>query len=364
MKVCIRKTALVVRLLPVIATLVLLPCTNTHALTIQHVSHTPTHLSFEKNKSVNVRFALDETAQVDLKIYDDRDVLIRTVNGGSLKKGDASIKWDGKDDRGKRVPPEAYHYTLEASASGKSVVYDVTDLLSKNASTVRNLKWDKDKGEISYILGKASRLTLRVGIDEGGPLLANVINWLPRARGKHVEKWKGHDASTNFDFRKVKKAKVIANAYTFASNTIIVGKSTKASEYIKIANPVMRDRQRVSKKMFNQAGKLALDRIDYEVAIDLPTAKKTKDGVPIYKGVIPVKISVPKGDLDRLYRDRFEPILYVDGQYISELETGFFPVTWHLDTSEFKTGNHFITVNLRGYDGQYGATSLNFYVEN
>jgi hypothetical protein len=352
------------RIMPVVTALAILPCTYSHALTIQHVSHTPTHLSFDKHKIVNVRFALDEDAQVSLKIYDDRDVLIRTVNGGSLKKGDASISWDGKDDKGKRVPTEAYHYTVEASTGGKSVIHDVTDLLSKNASTVRNLEWDKNKGEVRYILGKASRVTIRIGIDEGGPLLANVINWLPRQRGKHIEKWKGVDASNDFDIRKIEKARVVVNAYTFASNTIIVGKSLKASKYIKIANPVMRDRKRVSKKMFNNAGKLALDRIDYDVTIDLPTSKTTKKGVPVYKGVIPVKISVPKDDLDRLYRDRFEPILYVDGQYVSELETGFFPVTWHLDTSTFKTGNHFITVNLRGYDGQYGATSLNFYVEN
>lgn len=347
-------------------TLLLLGHSMASALSIQHVTHSPKNIAENSEVGVVVRFYLDHAASVMLKIYDDRGYLVRTVaSEGVFKEGDNSINWDGRDNRGNPVPAEAYHYTLQAEQSNETVTYDVTDLLSSNKNTIRNVEWDREKGEISYLLVADSRINIRAGIANGGPLLTTIINWLPRKRGKHVEKWNGYGKGNKFNISKIPKASIFTEAYTFSKNTIIVGEPVSSAQYVDASELTdIRKKGKSDKVMFDNARKNVGDRSDYNIAIQLPESKLKKHGFPVYKGKVAVKLAVPKDDLQRMSRDRFEPILFVDGQYVSEIETGFFPITWHLDTTVLKPGEHYITVNVRGYDGQYGSVSQRIYVEN
>ena len=337
------------------------------ALTIQHVSHSPTYIPIPNSESeVVIRFYLDEDATVRLKIYDDRNYLIREINSvAALSKGDNSLLWNLRDYSGKPAPKEAYHYTLEAASKDKTVLYDITDLSTSNKSTLFSPKWDKEKGEVSYKLSKASRVNIRIGVDDGGPLLATLYNWLPRERGMHVEKWDGYDAEHQFKISQLTKAQLYIQSYALTPNTILVGKNIQNFNYIDLPN-VKETRSRALSKsnMFDSTRKLAQDRRDYQLLIELPDTDSSKKGIPIYSGTINVKINAPKKDIERLLRDRFEPILFIDGELEAELESGFFPITWKLDTTKFKQGNHFITVNVRGYDGQYGTVTKNIYIED
>lgn len=342
-------------------------CFKCYALSIQHVSHSPLHLpDLTSEMLVKIRFFLDQPASVSLKIYDDRNVLIRTVNSGAvLEKGDQILSWDVRDEVGKQVPAEAYHYTLVASAGSERVTYDITDLLSSNSGTLYNPVWDREKGTISYLLSKASRVSIRIGIDDGGPLLATVINWLPRKRGQHIEKWDGYAPDQTFNISKLPKAKLHIETFALTENTILIGNNIKKSEYVDASsNKVVRDNHQAKVSMFNHASKIAGDRRDYNLSIVLPDGSIQKNGLAVYSGIIPIRIVAPKEDVHRMLRDRFEPILFVDGEFVSELETGFFPITWKLDTKLLSTGKHYITVNLRGYDGQYGTVSKNIYIDN
>lgn len=344
----------------------LLSHTYVYALSIQHVSHSPKNASQANKAGVTVRFNLDSPASVALKIYDDRDYLIRTIkSSGQLEAGDNTLYWNIKDAFGEYVPDEAYHYTIEAKGSGETVLYDVTDLLSNNKNSIRNLKWDRDKGEISYLLSDDSRINIRAGIADGGPLLTTVMNWLPRKRGLHIEKWNGYGKNGKFNISKIPRAEIFTDAYAFSSNSILVGEKVTAAKYVDKADSTdARKKKSKSNVMLDQANKKAKDRADYTLVIELPDTKIYKKNIPVYKGKVPVKLTVSKEDLIRMSRDRFEPILFVDGQYVSEIETGFFPITWQLDTSALTTGEHFITINVRGYDGQYGSTSKSIYIEN
>ena len=339
---------------------------NAYALSIQHVSHNPINIFNENDKGVNVRFNLDQAATVSLKIYDDREYLIRTIiSDATLQVGDNVLHWDTRDASGKHVPSEAYHYTLVATNSEQSTTYDVTDLFTSNKNTMRDVIWDRKTGIVSYMLMQASRINIRAGISGGGPLLTTVINWLPRKRGQQIEKWHGYDSEKKFNIAKIPKAKIFTEAYSFPANTIIVDLENIEPGYIdekKLTETRTPSTKKV-KTLFDQASKIAQNRMDYGLIIDLPKTDKRKDGIPIYNENIPVKISVPKNDLQRMSRDRYEPILFLDGEYVSEIESGFLPLTWQLDVSGLTVGKHFITVNVRGYDGQYGATSKSIYIE-
>ena len=345
-------------------TLALTVSANSYALSIKHVSHAPVKSIYEAGEEITVRFNLDEAAKVDLKIYDDREYLIRTITADAvLESGDHALQWDGRGETGKVVPYEAYHYTLDADNGSEKVIYDVTDLTGNEKGVLRNLNWDRKGNMISYTLTRPSRVNFRVGISDGGPLLRTVINWQVRTQGEHIEYWSGYDESKQFNIASLENAKLYSEAYSLSKNTIIIGEEIKSSQYLEIKNPELRVRKRSDKFRDNKA-RVAGERLDYPVAIKLPEAEKHDSGVPVYSGKVAVKINISKVELARLHKNRFEPILFVDGLYVSELETGFFPVTWQLDTGKYKTGKHYITINVRGYNGQYGASTQEIFIDN
>jgi len=92
--------------------------------------------------------------------------------------------------------------------------------------------------------------------------------------------------------------------------------------------------------------------------------KKSKTGAAIVNGIVPVRFSLKnKGD-QRIINDRYEPILFIDGKYFVENEVGFFPMTWNLDTTILTPGEHYLTINLRGYNGHLGTASAKIFVKH
>ena len=43
---------------------------------------------------------------------------------------------------------------------------------------------------------------------------------------------------------------------------------------------------------------------------------------------------------------------------VFENETGFLPMTWNWDTSNASPGIHYLTANLRGYEGNFGMATV------
>lgn len=331
------------------------------AVTVTNVSHSPSYVSSSDSK-IQIRYKLSEPAMVTLNIYDDRDILIKSVAHPKTDKKENVMIWDMMDNSGKRVPPEAYHYSLHVRASGKVVVYDTTDITGGKHVALTNLNWDRATKKVSYTINKPARVSLRVGIDNSGPLLASVLNWLPRKSGNHIESWDGFDEHNELDINTMKNTMLHARAYSLSSNTIIIGPEIMAPTFIQNLEWGEKKRNRTvnNNQMFDYMAKTAEDRSDYTVSLGLPDAS----GAGVHSGVIPVKISLDVKNRIRVLEDRFEPMLFVDGKYVAELETGFFPLTWKLDTTDFINGEHFLTVNLRGYDGQFGVASRKIVIRN
>lgn len=169
---------------------------SAHALTIQHVNHYPKQINPNKNETVAIKYSLDESAQVVLNIYDDRDLLIKHIKSkGQLKKGDHVFVWNGYDQVNRPVPSEAYRYTLIASNVGGSVEHDLSDLTGGQVVKVHQLKWDTKTKKIQYRVLKPSRVNVRVGLKNNGPLMATITDWVGRGHGLHEVSWDGFDNS-------------------------------------------------------------------------------------------------------------------------------------------------------------------------
>lgn len=339
------------------------------ALTISNVQHKPKLFNPAKQKSVMIRYRLSDPAKVTLNIYDGANKLVRSIESGKeLKQGDHRFRWDGKDQAKRPVPPEAYHYTLVAKTkNGQATEHDLSDLTGGDNLDVSDIKWDAKTKKIRYRLSKPGRVNIRVGLKNNGPLMRSVINWVPRSAGVHAQPWNGMDTSGEINLTKHPLLALGVHAFSLSDNTIIVGPAPNKISLVAGATWEMSQRKIKKipkKKMYTHSQQPIEARRDFRVSLRLPDGLKKKKGLPLITKTVPVRLQVDEQDRKRLLNQRFEPVFFVDGQFAFENEVGFLPMTWRWDPVGTNKGVHYLTVNIRGYEGNFGMASIKVYVDN
>ncbi len=71
-----------------------------------------------------------------------------------------------------------------------------------------------------------------------------------------------------------------------------------------------------------------------------------------------LRVDVSEQDRLRISEERFEVMFFVDSIFIFEEEAGFFPYNWTWNPQIRSEGLHTITVNVIGYEGHIGSSSL------
>jgi len=66
------------------------------------------------NPSTTIRYELASRTHVDLRVFDVRGALVRTMVDGVKGAGAYSLEWNGRDDRGTAVSSGVYFYRLTA----------------------------------------------------------------------------------------------------------------------------------------------------------------------------------------------------------------------------------------------------------
>lgn len=340
-----------------------------YGLEIRHVQHDRNRLQTPGSEKINVRFEISEPAAVTMNIYDGRDLLVRNFDSGKqLADGEHTLNWDGKDNVGRPVPPGAYHYTLVATDQDqKKVEYDLTDLTGGEDLEVKNVNWDSKQKTLSYLLQKPARVNIRIGLQNDGPLLRTLLEWVPRGAGTHQEKWDGMDASGVIDLSKHPKRDIVVLAFSLSDNTILVGAPQSRDQLVADMswNAVEREHKQVPPRRMKTISQQPLEtRSDYSIHLALPDGlEKTKDGLPVVSGRVPVRLDIADKDRKRALERRFEAGFYVDGIMVFENETGFLPMTWYWNTAGMNPGTHYLTTNVRGYEGNFGMQTVKLYVK-
>jgi len=352
---------------PVLLLMVLMFSAQSWGLEIASVYHEPKTFEPQKQQKVEIHFTLSTKAQVTVNIFDDRDYLVKKIPT-SRAQGAQIVHWDGKDMAGHIVPAEAYRYTIEAKgASGEKAEYDTSDITGGITLKAKNIAWDKNKKVVSYQLPEPARAIIRIGIQNRGPLMKSLLEWSPRSAGFQEEAWDGMDASGVINLSTHPKLEISVDAYNLSDNSIIVGSTTSRTQYItnmswgKTKRKVKHKRK---KKMFAHVQQSAETRNDLDVKLVLAGEyKKNKTDLAIVSGIVPIRLEVSGKDQGRLLERGFEPIFFIDGIYMQENEMGFLPVTWQWDTRKVTEGEHFITGNIRSYEGNFGTATLKVYVK-
>ena len=339
---------------------------NKSTLVISQVRLDRERFDPEKGEMVEVRFTLNEPAKVTLSIFDGRDRLV-SATVQDLAAGDRVLKWNGQDATDKPVPAEAYSYTLSATNAKGQAQHDLTDLTGGAPLAAKDVRWDPTEGRIHYYLDKPGRVNLRLGL-EGGPHLRTVIDWVPRSAGANAETWDGIDASGVLNLNGSPAIVPSVKAYALPDNTIFVGGNPDRIRFASEAETnLQRERTapQPTKQMFNHTQQPLETRGDLSAQLSLAgKARQDNDGRWVVSGKIPLRADVADAQRQMAIERRFEAVFYVDGVFSHENEVGYLPLTWTWDSSQVNNGEHFLTVNIRGYEGNFGAASIKVVVEN
>lgn len=331
---------------------------------ISSARHEPAAFDPAQGEAVRVGFALEGSARVALDVYDVRELRIRTVESQHpLESGFNRLIWDGRDEKGRLVPPDAYHYMLRIlDGESEGTELDLSDVTGGEGLLATNVRWDPETGTVRYAVSKPARVNIRIGIGHAGPHLRTLIDWVPRATGEHAEPWNGLDESGVINLTSHPKLHFSVQAFSLSQNSIIVLPAAARTQVIEDVSWEEKHRTVVrpgDRRMGDFASQGFYERRDVAIALSLAEElPRSDDGVPIVSGRVAVRVLVDPGDRERLEAERFEIAFFVDGLYRFENEVAYLPMTWTWDASGANPGDHYITGNLRGFEGHYGTATL------
>lgn len=329
---------------------------------ISHVRHDTQSFEPARGEVVRIRFRLSEQAPVALEIYDGRDLRIREIALGVLPAGDHEASWDGRDAMGQLVPAEAYTYAIVAAARHDSATWDLARQTGGEPTEVSDVRWDAEAGRVRYGLSEPARVRIRIGLANDGPLLRTLLDWVPRTSGEHAEAWDGKDAAGVLELKAHPQLELVAEAFALPRNALLV---TPLPARVRLIEGLPADTPRRAPadarkpRMFDFASQPIETRRDFEVVLEpIGNVRRTPKGDPVVEGEIALRLHAGKADLAAILSERCEAVFYVDGQYVFEREIGFLPMTWTWTPTATSPGPHYITANVRGYDGHFGMTTL------
>ena len=129
---------------------------NTMATTLigKEVTASGNQIAHDSDGSDTLRFNLsDNAASTEIKIYDDKGTLVRTISGESLDKGMNSVIWDGKDDTGSNVAAGNYTFAITAKdANGNDVTAE-----TRRVGIVESVRYEDGQG---YLIVDGQKISM------------------------------------------------------------------------------------------------------------------------------------------------------------------------------------------------------------
>ena len=340
------------------------------------VKLTISNVSLEK-KTINptieqgrITYRLSENARVRVCLYDRDDFLVRIVTSDEqASRGYNTVTIDGKDNQDRWLPPGAYTYVIEAESldSTQRISYDIKDESYGKMLTLRSLTYDDKTGKVEYVLPKAAMLRVRVGMKDGGPLLATPIDWQAQSAGRNQYIWDGNIGLSDVDFRTNQMIQLNLAAYSLPDNCIIIRYDKQPSKMASISElqqSEKRPNKVVSHTMYLHAVHPMIKCREPQFSMEFPNVTEfTDDKIPIVRGNVPVRMTVHDHDKKFLQDERFEAVIFVDFVFLYEEEEGISPATYFLNTVGMNEGKHFLTVNLYGFKDHIGTQTKAIYVK-
>jgi hypothetical protein len=300
-----------------------------------------------------IRYELTQPAAVAIELVDEEGVVVRRLSEDPYEAGAHEMRWDGRDADGAMVAAGVYRYVIRADTPGssnrQSVVYDPSTDAGAGELTVRDFVWDAAAGQFRWLMPRAGRARLRIGLKEF-PHLRTLLDWEPMEGGAHEVAWDGLDAAGLIRVNEHPELSVQLVAFALAPNTIIVRGVPREQA---LSSPI----RRPHREGFSHADHPRALCHEVRCRIEFPGATHDQEGRVQLRGVVPVRVWLDERDAVGLVNERFDIMLFVDLTIVVEEGEGSNPYTYLWDTSRIPAGPHLVTVNVLGYADHFGVVT-------
>jgi hypothetical protein len=317
----------------------------------------------EKGESVELRYQVSQPSTVTVRLLDPDDRVVRTIRQQVASPGAQKLSWDGRDDGGQVVPPDAYVYVISArSSSGDEVTYDLRG--RTGGETVWPLETALDAQSLTtrYTLPQASRVRLIMSRQDTTLPIRTLLDWSPREAGRQEEGWDGWDAGRAIDARKTPQVVPILYAFSLPKNVVIV-RGASGSATPRTGDPVPSPPWPADRKPHLHARHARSRCYDPRISLSLPEAAKADAGFAISKPtLLRLGIEEEQGGRDRPI-PRVSVFIYVDGVLAERYLVGYAPFQWRLDPQRLGRGEHVVTGLMAWRDDHFGIAHVKVRVE-
>ncbi len=353
-----------------------------HPLSITRVATDRSSFEPGKGQGVILRYRVSQPATLTIAFIGPDGHRVRRIQEKIKQAGEQRFRWDGKDNKGRQVSPEAYLYTLTAqSDAGEKATYDPSLKTGGEQVYPQQLALDTKTGAIHYRLAKPARVRLIISGEAQYWPVRTLLDWAPRANGVQTETWDGWDAG--HIVHALKRGKMIPIFYAFAlpRNAVIVkGKAANATSPlggkgasnnvssipVPLVDVRMLPRTRGSAPIYFHATHPWARCYNPVIEARLPAGlKKNKKGLPLIQHATPLSLNIakypPPGRLQPI--KRVSVFIYVDGKMVERLLSGYTPYHWIIDPATLTPGEHVITGLFSWRDDHFGIVHKKVWVE-
>jgi hypothetical protein len=343
-------------------------------LAVSWVSADRPEFDVERGEEVVIRFRLSTPAAVSVQFVDPYGNAVRTLRQEAREAGEQQITWDGTDDLGNRVAPEAYAYTITASASVEGtlseVTYDLRDRAGGEPVWPQATALDPKTGRITYTIPRASRVRIILSRQDTGWPVRTLLDWAPRGAGKHEESWDGWDRDREVEAVGMPNLIPIVYAFALPENVVRVKDKGQGA-----AVRALRANLRPTSYRLTPGSDRSLHHHSlhprarcYDPIIEarfLENIRRTAAGIPRISRSTPLRLDIasqqPAGALPPI--PRVSAFIFVDGILVERYLVGYIPYQWILEPARLRAGEHLITAVLAWRDDHFGIAHVRVNVE-
>ena len=333
------------------------------SLAIARVSVDPKTIDVRQQAVATIRYHLTHLAAVAIDVVDEKGRVVRQLDAGQPSAGMQQISWDGRTNDGLVVPDGVYRYIIHAhDRAGRHPVYDPSGDTGGEELQPRDFTFDQRTGRMQWVMPRAGRARLRVGI-QGFPHLRTLLDWEPLEAGEQAIVWDGRDASGFIQAIAHPNLSVKLSAFALPDNTVIVRGESASGVALSLGSATYPPEQKSSVAYLHARHPRAVCH-ETRLSIEFPAGTRTDDrGRPLLTGTVPVRVIVDPRDASHLVNSRFEVALYEDLTFLFEEEESVNPFTFLWDTTRLTSGEHLLTVNVLSYDDHYGVVTQPVVIE-
>jgi len=327
--------------------------TSEEALAIRKVGIFPKSFWPEKGEKTTIRWTQNRKSDTTLEIRKENGELVTKLEKW-YSEGGCEASWDGRDALGNLVSSGVYLYSLRSQErSGHEVLHDPSLTSGGEELKVDHFTFDRQKRTLDFILPRAGRVRLRIGLS---PFLhlRTLLNWDPMEAGAHTLVWDGLDGSGLIRAIEHPDLSINLAAFALPDNAILVQGSRKED----VSHSVGSSPKYLRSGLYLHASHDRAHCHDISFQVEFPTLEKDERGLPILQGKTLVRVQLEDKDRNFMVNQRFEVGFFVDTVFLFEEEEGQDPFNYEWNTTGLARGEHLLTVNVIGYEDHLGVKTV------